>query len=145
MANDHLPEKQVLSSNGLCADTLQVIMFSRAYGAAFKYTVFDCPSTPSNPLFPLVRNLPLICQIHAGSDSQILLPRNGGIGYSVCVGRDRYPNAGEPSSTSTMPEQSSLNGGFTDRRKEKPPRHRAARSSPGPGLHRVAYCSVTST
>ncbi len=52
MANDHLLWKQVLSSRGSCGHALQAIVLSRAYGAAFKYTVFDCPSTPSNPLFP---------------------------------------------------------------------------------------------
>lgn len=36
---------------GLCALALQAIVLSRAYGAVFKYRVFDCPSTPSNPRF----------------------------------------------------------------------------------------------
>ena len=41
MANDHLPEKQVLSSRGSSGHALQTIVLSMAYGAAFKYQVFE--------------------------------------------------------------------------------------------------------
>ena len=40
--------KQVLSGRGSSGHTVQAIVLSRAYGAAFQYTAFDCPSTPAN-------------------------------------------------------------------------------------------------
>jgi hypothetical protein len=50
VANDHLLSKQVLSRRGSCEHALQALVLSRAYGAAFKYPVFDCPSTcPTQP------------------------------------------------------------------------------------------------
>jgi hypothetical protein len=48
MANDHLPEEQVLSSKGLSPHALQAIRFSRVYGAVFEYSVLDSQSTWSN-------------------------------------------------------------------------------------------------
>ena len=57
--NDYLPAKQVFSSRGSCGHALQAIVLSKAYGAAFKYTVLDCQSTPSNLAFriePSVRD-----------------------------------------------------------------------------------------
>jgi len=78
--------------------------------------------------------------------SQILFAQTGAIGYSVCVGRDRYPNAGELPPTSALPEQSSpsTEDSLTAEKKSRPEieRHNSLQR---PGLVRAGYCSVTST
>ena len=53
MANDHLLEKQMLSSRHSCGHALEAIVLPRVYGAAFKDTLFDCQSTPSNSPYPI--------------------------------------------------------------------------------------------
>jgi Phage integrase family len=43
--------KQVLSSRRAYGRALQTVVLSRAYDAAVKYTILDCPFTPSNHPF----------------------------------------------------------------------------------------------
>jgi len=53
VANDHLLEKQMLSSRDSCGHPLEAIVLPRVYGAAFKDTLFDCQSTQSNSPYPI--------------------------------------------------------------------------------------------